>query len=86
MDWKDDNEIEVLPWPSSSPDQNPIENIWQLLKMKIATKNIRTIQGLKSEIRKEWNALPNELAQKLVQSMKNRITALIEAQGDYTLY
>ena len=69
-----------------SPDQNPIENIWQLLKIKISKKRIRTIKGFKSEIKKEWNNLPYDLAAKLAQSMKNRIKTLINAEGDYTMY
>ena len=35
---KEENNIKVLPQPSMSSDQNPIENIWQLLKIKISKK------------------------------------------------
>ena len=26
--WKEENGVTELPWPSMSPDQNPIENVW----------------------------------------------------------
>jgi transposase len=84
--WKEENGVIELPWPSMSPDQNPIENIWRLLKIKISKKKIQTVKGLKGEITKEWNRLPIELASNLVSSMKNRVTSLIEANGDYTMY
>lgn len=84
--WKEENEVTVLPWPSMSPDQNPIENVWQLLKIKISKKKINTTMRLKSELTKEWNQLPIGLAENLVSSMKWRVAALIEAKGDYTMY
>ncbi|MEL7309245.1 MAG: transposase, partial [Pseudomonadota bacterium] len=31
----DQNSIEVLPWPSNSPDMNPIETVWGFMKQKI---------------------------------------------------
>ena len=86
QNWKKENNIKVLPWPSMSPDQNPIENIWRLMKIKISKKKIRTLKGLKSELKKEWNNLPPDLATKLAQSMKDRVEALIAAKGDYTMY
>ena len=36
--WKEEHGVAELPWPSMSPDQNPIENVWQLLKIKISKK------------------------------------------------
>ncbi|RIB06543.1 hypothetical protein C2G38_2216777 [Gigaspora rosea] len=67
------------------PNQNPIENVWRLLKIKIARKKIRTLAGSKSCLVKEWNALTRELATKLVRSIERRVEALIEANGDYTM-
>ena len=43
-DWKEENNVKVLPWPSVSPDQNPIENVWRLLKIKIAKKKLELLQ------------------------------------------
>ncbi|GBB95053.1 hypothetical protein RclHR1_24680003 [Rhizophagus clarus] len=84
--WKEENEVTVLPWPSMSPDQNPIENVWQLLKIKISKKKIKTSRRLKAELTKEWNQLPVQLAKNLVNSMEKRVTALINAGGDFTMY
>lgn len=30
MNWFSQQNIEILPWPSRSPDLNPIENIWNM--------------------------------------------------------
>lgn len=86
LEWKYDNQIQVLPWPSASPDQNPIENVWSIMKDIISKKTIRTIREFKQEIITTWNNLPFDLAVTLVDSMKNRIQCLIEANGDYTSY
>ena len=49
---KKENNIKVLPWPSMSPDQNPIENIWKLIKIKIAKKRLKHFKDLKVKFKK----------------------------------
>ena len=70
-----------------SPDQNPIENVWRIMKIRISKKKrISTTRGLKAELTKEWNQLPSALAVELVSSMKSRVGTLIKSNGDYTMY
>jgi transposase len=83
--WKEEKGIERIDWPSMSPDVAPIENVWQLLKMKLRKKNISNYQSLVSAIKREWKALPHELAIKLVDSMKSRIFEVVESHGDFIL-
>ncbi|CAF1683145.1 unnamed protein product, partial [Adineta ricciae] len=86
LDWKYDNQIQVLPWPAASPDQNPIENVWSIMKDILSKKTIGTLHEFEQEIIATWNSLSNDLAVTLVDSMKKRVQCLIEAKGDYTSY
>jgi hypothetical protein len=84
--WKAENHVKVLLWPAYSPDQNLIENVWRLLKIKIQKKKIRSVTGLRREIAKEWKKFSDTLAENLVKSMSDRVLTLIESDGDYTMY
>ena len=60
--WKSDRNIAQLAWPSNSPDLNPIENLWGVLKQRLSTEHY--LSELKDAILKEWetflrNNLPN---------------------------
>jgi len=36
--WKAENDIQTLDWPAWSPDVNPIENVWSIIKRKLQGK------------------------------------------------
>ena len=84
--WKEENGIQVMKWPAQSPDCNPIENVWGLLKNKLSKKRYKSIQTFIKHIRKEWNELSREYAAKLVESCDKRCVAVIQNKGDWTIY
>lgn len=79
----------VLDWPSYSPDLNPIENLWAIMKKRVEKRvNQLIIQkkpvGLNdflSIIRSEWENLDSDLLSNLCAGMKKRLEDVIEKKG-----
>ena len=85
--WFVDKDIRVLNWVPQSPDMNPIENIWNILKRKIAGQTPKNKDELWEIIRRAWytDITPADCRQ-LVQSMPRRVAALRKAKGYCTKY
>ena len=77
-----------LEWPPNSPDLNPIEHIWYLLKVTIQNMQHRpkTALDLAVAIKKVWEELNENVFNRLVESMPSRIAAVINAKGGNTKY
>ena len=84
--WRLDNKINYLSWPSQSPDLNPIENVWSVLKTNVSNHKVTSVQHFIQIIKKEWQALDKIFAKNLVISMKNCISLLLSNEGDHILY
>ncbi|KAL1914206.1 uncharacterized protein VTP21DRAFT_9676 [Calcarisporiella thermophila] len=86
--WLQDNKLQVLEWPSQSPDLNIMEHMWSELKRRLA--NYRRMPMNKDElwerIETEWESIDKEYIGKLYESMPERIRAVCFAKGGHTKY
>lgn len=87
--------VEVMRWPPHSPDLNPIESLWGLLKRKLLElfpelynmpNSEETRIYLIEAAQYTWSQIDPEILRKLSISMCNRVKAIIESQGWYTTY
>lgn len=86
--WLLDHKIRVLPWPSSSPDMNPIEHVWDYLDRAVRSRPVlpRNQDELWDALQEEWYKIPMDFIAKLYDSMTDPIDALIKAKGGHTQY
>ncbi len=76
----------VMQWPSQSPDLNPIEHTFHLLKTKLKGKCPKNKQELKTVAVEAWQSITRDETQRLVMSMRSRLQAVIDCKGFATKY
>ena len=86
--WKERNKLKCLEWPAQSPDLNPIENLWMILKRRISARDppAKTVKELKAVVQEEWQKIPVDDVKNLVKSMPKRAKLVIKAKGFGTKY
>ena len=80
--------IALLSWPGNSPDTNPIENEWELVKREMAKDIITSRQQLIEKLIEVWNhnSKLQETVQECINSMPRHIKGLIDAKSGTTKY
>ena len=81
--------IKRIDWPASSPDLNPIETIWRVMKDKLDSLPVRpsTIPEMIQLLETMWNNLdPHVDILSHITSLPTRIKAVIEANGGHTKF
>src|SRR4249919_1728143 len=47
MEYFDENDIELMEWPAQSPDLNPIEHLWSIMKINLRENPAKNLMELK---------------------------------------
>ena len=80
--------VELLPWPAQSPDLNPIENAWALMKRNLREHDTYPTFAvdLFEKLSELWNSIPSSYFERLIESMTSRVIELEKARGLSTRY
>lgn len=86
--WITDQGFSILgPWPGSSPDLNPIENMWMFMKQKVAEEQPTSEGSLIDAIKHVWvHSINPEYCATLIRSMPGRIKSVLANKGQHTKY
>ncbi|MGH0115999.1 UNVERIFIED_CONTAM: hypothetical protein FKN15_060463 [Acipenser sinensis] len=82
----EDHQIKTLSWPAQSPDLNPIENLWNVIKRKMDGHKPSNKAELLEFLRQERHKVTQHQYERLVESMPRRMKAVLENQGYSTKY
>jgi transposase len=80
---------QTIEWPAQSPDLNPIENMWSLLKRRLNDYEAapKGMEELNERVTDVWyNKMTAKDCQNVINSMPRRIKACIKAKGKWTKY
>jgi transposase len=72
QEWLRDKSLNVLEWPSQSPDLNPIKHLWRVLKIVVQQHSPYNLTELERICREEWETLPKYWCAKLTASYLSR--------------
>ena len=81
VSYKEERPFRCIDWPSCSPDLNPIENLWTVLKKRILNRPPKTIEDVKNYVDIEWGTFDPEFIVNFTKSMRKRCDLVIAAQG-----
>ncbi len=84
--WFNDHGVTVLDWLANSPDLNPMENLWGIVKRKMGDTRPNNADDSKAAIKATWASITSEQCHRLVASMPHRIDAVIHAKGGPNKY
>uniref|UniRef100_A0A8R1E953 HTH_Tnp_Tc3_2 domain-containing protein n=1 Tax=Caenorhabditis japonica TaxID=281687 RepID=A0A8R1E953_CAEJA len=84
--WFRRRRVDLLEWPSQSPDFNPIEHMWEELKRRLKGVRASNANQKCAQLEAAWKSIPMPVVQTLLDSMPRRCQAVIDAKGYPTKY
>ena len=68
-------------WPPNSPDCSCIENLWSILKQRVAIRQPQNLIQLETYLQEEWAALDPEMINSLLRSTRERFKTVLQEGG-----
>lgn len=84
--WFQSNNVEVIQWPSQSPDLNPIEHLWEELDRRTRNVKVKNADEKFQLLQREWANIDRTTINRLINSMANRCREVIKNKGYATRY
>jgi transposase len=75
-----------LDWPAQSPDMNPIENFWSIIKLKRSKIQARNIEELKAILTEIWYSISKKNCESYALSFKKRAIKVYNVKGGHIDY
>ena len=67
------NKLDRLEWPPYSPDLNPIENVWRIVKQQVNKCDLLNISEVIAKVKEIWSELDQEVIENVIQNTPIRL-------------
>jgi transcriptional accessory protein Tex/SPT6 len=86
--WKKLHKILLLDWAANSPDMNPIEQIWRIIKQALRKRRdeLTTQAQFRAAVEEEYKRIPMSKINELISTMRKRVETMYLNFGDVTGY
>ena len=83
-----EKKLKLVDWPAQSPDLNPLENLWAIVKQRVYNFPIlpKNKDKLWARVQEVWYSITPKQCRKLIASAPERIQAVAKSKGRYTRY
>jgi len=79
--FKEANWIDSFVHPPQSPDLNPMEGVWNILKQRVRRRTWKNLEELKEVLQDEWSKITMQEIRARISEMPQRCQDLIKSGG-----